>query len=311
LADKKLTIFQGGIIFSVTEILFLSFSLLHLFDNFLISGVVGEIGIILLPSIIFILIFKVDIKKNLRIKKIGAVNSIIIIVTMLFSIPISLVTSYISVIIVNLIFKNNIIADIPIPQNFSELILSIIVIGAIAAFSEEIFFRGILFSSVEKLGVKKSFIIISVLFALFHFNFEKAIGIFILSLIICYIVYRTNSIFAGVLAHFVNNTSVVLISYISIKLLPEDINKSQSIADIVNQSTSVLIITIAILLVIAFACILVILSLLSILKSRTEETKIQYKVQSIINKKEFMSYIPGLLIMAGVYIHLILKYIGN
>jgi len=311
LENKKLTIFQGGIIFSVTEALFLIFSLLHIFDNFLISGAVGEIGIILLPSVIFIIVLKVDIKKNLRIKKIGAVNSLIIVVTMLFSIPISLVASYISVILVNLIFKNNIIADIPIPQNFPELLLSIIVIGFIAAVSEEIFFRGVLFSSVEKLGVKKSFIIISVLFALFHFNFEKAIGVFILSLIICYIVYRTNSVLAGILAHFTNNATVLIISFISVKLLPKDMNSAQSITDIAHQNISIIIFTIIGLGFIALICSFAIIGLMNILKNRTEDSKIQYKQQGIINKKAFISFVPGLLIMSGVYIHLLLKYIAN
>jgi len=255
--DKKLTAIQGGIIFSVIEILFILYLFFNPFDNYFVAGAIGEFAVILLPAVLFVIIFRKSIKENFRIRKVGAVNSIIIVITMWFTIPITVSLSYISVILVNLVFKNNIIKDIPIPTNLEQLLLSVIVIGGFAAICEEALFRGALLSSIESIGIKKSFVFISILFALFHFSFEKAIGVFVLSLLISYIVYRTNSIFAGMLAHFINNTTAVLISFVTLKLIPNITNSQKSMTEIINQSTSevyIMLIVLGIVALISATC---------------------------------------------------------
>ncbi|MBN2852675.1 MAG: CPBP family intramembrane metalloprotease [Clostridia bacterium] len=311
MGNKKLTLFQGGIIFSVTEILFLIFSFLNIFDNYFISGTVGEIGIILLPAVIFVLVFKKDIKENFRIRKVGAVNSIIIVITMWFTIPVTLSASYISIIVVNMIFKNNIMADVPMPNNLLQFLLSVLVIGVFAAVCEEALFRGVLMSAAEKLGVRGSFILISVIFALFHFNLEKAAGVFLLSLVICYIVYRTNSVFAGMIAHFTNNATAVLISYIAMKMIPNALDSEQSVSDILNQSPGVMIFSVFILLFIALVSGAVVVSLLYLLKTRTEKTKMIFEEKTKIRLKDFVTFLPGFIIMFGMYIYLIFQYIAG
>ncbi len=310
MTNKKLTIRQGGIIFSITEVLFLLFLFFNPFSNYFLSGSIGEIGAILLPAVILIIIFKKDIKENLKIRKVGIINSIIIIVSMWFTIPITISLSYISILIVNIIFKNNILPEVPIPTNTFELMLSIIVIGFFAALCEELLFRGALFSSVESFGIKRSFVFISILFALFHFSFEKVLGVFLLSLVICYIVYRTNSIFAGILAHFVNNITVVLISFFALKIIPEGISSEQSLSEIINQPTILMITTIGVLVFVSIICTAVVISFMYLLKTRTEKIKIKFDKKVEIHINQFITYIPGILIMIGMYIYLIVKYIS-
>lgn len=308
---KKLTLLQGGIIFSVTEILFLIVYFFDLFDNYYVKGVIVEVGIILLPAIIFVLFFKKDIKENFKIRKISWINSLIIVVTMWFMIPISLSLSFISAIIVHLLFQKNILPDIPIPSDIPSLLLSVLIIGLFAAVCEEMLFRGALWSSVEKIGLRKSTILISILFTLFHFNFEKIAGVFILSLVICYIVYRTNSIFAGILAHFTNNATAVLISYVALKILPEGMETSSDFSIIFNQTPSMIIGTVVAFSIIAIISGGVVFILLYLLKSQTKNTVMEVKQTSHISLRNMSTFLPGLMIMAGMYIYLIFKYLGR
>ncbi|MCK5811271.1 MAG: CPBP family intramembrane metalloprotease [Clostridiales bacterium] len=308
---KKLTLFQGGIIFSVTEILFLVAYFFGIFDNYYINGIMVEVGIILLPAIIFILIFKKDIKVNLKLKKINWIHSLIIVVTMWFMIPVSLSLSFISAIIVRFIFQKNILPDIPVPGDVPSLLLSIIVIGLFAAICEEILFRGALWSSVEKIGLRKSMILISLVFTLFHFNFEKIAGVFVLSIVICYIVYRTNSIFAGILAHFTNNATAVLFSYGVLKSLPEGMETSSDFSTIFNQDLSFIIGTLIIFGIIAIISGSVVFGLLYLLKSQTTKTVMIIKQSSFISLRNSSTFIPGFMIMAGMYIYLLSKYLAG
>ncbi len=308
---KKLTLLQGGIIFSVTEVLFLLVYFFDLFDNYYIEGVIVEVGIILLPAIIFILFFKKDIKENLKIKKTSWIHSLIIVVTMWFMIPVSLSLSFISAIIVHLLFQKNILPAIPIPSDVPSLLLSVLIIGLVAAVCEEMLFRGALWSSVEKIGLRKSMILISILFTLFHFNFEKIVGVFVLSLVICYIVYRTNSIFAGILAHFTNNATAVLISYVALKILPEGMEISTDFSIIFNQAPSMIIGTVVAFSIIAIISGGVVFSLLYLLKSQTTNTVMKVKQSSNISLRNMSTFMPGLIIMTGMYIYLIFKYLGR
>ncbi len=311
MGKKKLTLFQGGIIFSVTEILFLVVHFFDIFDNYYVNGIIVEVCIILLPAIGFVVFFKKDIKENFRIKKVKWTHSLIIIVTMWFMLPVSLSLSFISAITVHFIFHKNILPDIPIPGDIPSLLLSIIVIGLFAAICEEALFRGALWSSVEKIGLRKSMVLISIVFTLFHFNFEKIVGVFVLSLVICYIVYRTNSIAAGILAHFINNATAVLISYGALKLLPEGMESSSDFSTIFNQGPIIIIGIVVIFGIIAIISGSVVFGLLYLLKIQTPKTVMIVKKSSSISLRDLSTFAPGFMIMAGMYVYLVFKYLAG
>jgi membrane protease YdiL (CAAX protease family) len=87
------------------------------------------------------------------------------------------------------------------------LILSIIAIGIIPAFTEELFFRGLVLDGFQKNYSKRKAIIISaLLFGIIHLNPWQFYSGFIFGLIAAWICIETNSILLCIFLHFYNNT---------------------------------------------------------------------------------------------------------
>ncbi|MCB0688959.1 MAG: CPBP family intramembrane metalloprotease [Saprospiraceae bacterium] len=98
-----------------------------------------------------------------------------------------------------------------------DLIINILLIGLIPAMGEELLFRG----AVQQLGYKifsnkvVSVWITALIFSTIHFQFEGFIPRFILGLYLGYIFLWTNNLLVPIIAHFINNSAMVVMSYIN------------------------------------------------------------------------------------------------
>ena len=102
--------------------------------------------------------------------------------------------------------------DFGAPKSVIELCFFILS-GAVApALFEEFAFRGVVLNALKKFGIWPAIIISSLLFALMHGNFAQIPFAFCagIGLALCYI--KTNSIWPGVIAHFINNAFGITIS---------------------------------------------------------------------------------------------------
>lgn len=300
---KKLTILEGGIIFTVVEILFLIFSFKINIENFWVSGAIGEIVIIMFPAILLTIIFRKSIVDVFKIKKVNISNLIIVVVVMCFSIILALAINYLSMLIIYSTFGTVVENTLTISNTIKGLVLDILIIGVCAGVCEELLFRGAVFSSFEKLGLKRAIVFTAILFAGLHFSIEGFLSAFTLGLIITYIVYRTGSLFAGILAHFTNNTIVAIILYNANKVNVGE--GPSSIMDIVNLEPTILLMLIIVMLFLIVTAGAIIIGLLYILRSRTEKTKLILK-RNKISVKKYWTYIPGILLMLGVYIYMLI-----
>ncbi len=162
--------------------------------------------------IVYCLVKKIDFRETFRIKKLGIGPALLIIAT---TIPAFFVATMLNNIV---IYFLQFIGDIPsqsfpVPQNLSELIVGILIIGVAPGVCEELMHRGFLLSAYERRGSYKAVVMVSILFGLFHFDITNLAGPIFLGLIIGYYVVRTDSIFAGILAHFLNNSFAEVIQY--------------------------------------------------------------------------------------------------
>lgn len=66
----------------------------------------------------------------------------------------------------------------------------------------------------EALGRNKAIIISSILFGVFHFNVYNLLGPIVLGLVFGYLVMVTDSLYAGILGHIVNNGFAVSLGFI-------------------------------------------------------------------------------------------------
>lgn len=92
-----------------------------------------------------------------------------------------------------------------------EIYMDILLICIIPAMFEEILFRGITLTEYEKIyGTKKALLLCAVVFALMHGSIVALIPQFLIGMFLTYIVFKTNSIYSGVIGHFVINLTTLL-----------------------------------------------------------------------------------------------------
>lgn len=91
------------------------------------------------------------------------------------------------------------------------------VIGIVPAISEETLFRGYLLSSLRQKTKPIVYIIVTALmFGIYHMNLYQGCYAFLLGLVLAYVVYKTNSIFASAIIHFICNSMAVILSMTTI-----------------------------------------------------------------------------------------------
>ena len=91
------------------------------------------------------------------------------------------------------------------------LLINILVICVMAGLAEELIFRGALLSVIRK-KIKNPHVaiwIVAIIFSVIHFQFSGFIPRILLGAFLGYLLYWTNSIWAPIFAHFLNNTIAI------------------------------------------------------------------------------------------------------
>ena len=184
------------------------------------SGIlITEFIIIMCPPLILLLMYKYDIRKVLRLNKIGLLNLFLIFCIMIFALPLVGIVNAANLMLIKYIFGSIDIMQPPIATDTIGLLVNVFVIGMSPAICEEVLFRGTIQRGFERFGTVKAILGASLLFGMMHFDFQKLLGTFLLGALIGFIVYRTNSLFGGMMAHFTNNSLAVVITYFSYRFM--------------------------------------------------------------------------------------------
>lgn len=94
-----------------------------------------------------------------------------------------------------------------------NLLINLLVIAVLPAICEETLFRGFIFTALDKEKKPIRAIVLSgILFGLMHMDMVKLLPISLLGIAMAYTVYKTGSIAASMLIHFMNNSISVLAS---------------------------------------------------------------------------------------------------
>lgn len=100
-------------------------------------------------------------------------------------------------------------------DNWSGLLLNILIIGVIPALGEELLFRGVIQKELYSINGKIHISIwtTAFLFSAIHLQFLGFIPRFLIGGLLGYLFYWSGSIWLPILAHFVNNAGAVILSY--------------------------------------------------------------------------------------------------
>ena len=109
-------------------------------------------------------------------------------------------------------------------NSVGQLILCVLVVGVMAGLSEEMLFRGAMLRTMQdsRLGNHAVVWITAILFSAFHMQFYGFVPRMLLGVWLGYLFVWTGSLWVPIIAHTLNNSTVVLMSYLSNKgVLPE------------------------------------------------------------------------------------------
>lgn len=109
-------------------------------------------------------------------------------------------------------------------QLFSQLdnpLLFMFAGAIVAPLSEEVFFRGFLFNGFrQRFGWKRAALLSSLVFSVAHLGLATLIPTFILGFLLAYLFQRSNSLWPGILVHFLVNSFGFILLYVATQFLP-------------------------------------------------------------------------------------------
>ena len=109
-------------------------------------------------------------------------------------------------------------------NSVGQLILCVLVVGVMAGLSEEMLFRGAMLRTMQdsRLGKHAVVWITAILFSAFHLQFYGFVPRMLLGVWLGFLFVWTGSLWVPIIAHTLNNSTVVLMSYLSNKgVIPE------------------------------------------------------------------------------------------
>jgi len=99
-----------------------------------------------------------------------------------------------------------------------SVILFTLSLGVIPAVTEELLFRGLMFKSLSGVKLWQGVLFVSLCFALFHCSVVQFVYQMIYGAVLCLLTYCAKSVLPAILAHFINNFAVILLTYLGVNI---------------------------------------------------------------------------------------------
>ncbi|MEA4971861.1 MAG: type II CAAX endopeptidase family protein [Candidatus Metalachnospira sp.] len=175
--------------------------------DMMVYNIIGQL-VMFIPLIIICLAITKETPKSVLMTNRVSIMDILLSIALAIAIePAMTLLSMLSTLV-----TPNVVSEYLYESAESPLIYSIIAVAVIPALFEELFFRGIIFSQLKNVSLKKACIIAGLLFGLGHFSFQQFLYAFAMGVLACAVVYRTKSIFPTMILHFTINFSQLMLS---------------------------------------------------------------------------------------------------
>ncbi|MBR2590429.1 MAG: CPBP family intramembrane metalloprotease [Clostridia bacterium] len=110
------------------------------------------------------------------------------------------------------------------PQSAFAVIITLVSTAIMPALLEEFAIRGVILQPARRYGMAFSIISSSVIFGIMHGNLIQAPFAFIVGMCFAFFVIKCNSLWIGIILHFMNNAFSVIINFLSEKLPEATLN---------------------------------------------------------------------------------------
>ncbi|MCD5414512.1 MAG: CPBP family intramembrane metalloprotease [Clostridiales bacterium] len=275
--EKKIGVYDANVLYLIGLILFISLGAFVQERDFTSGMLITQVFIIMGTPLLYLALKKIDIKKTMRFNKLRLKHGLIIIIITILMYPLAVTANALGMLLLSLIGNLN-IPQLPMPTDFMGYLKSMAVISLAAGICEEVFFRGFILTGYEKLNKRKAIIISAVLFGMFHLNLYNLFGPIVLGLIWGYLVVLTNSIYAGIIGHIVNNGFAVTLGFIfsGLQQQLQDNATTSAGASVELSTTQTFLVSVLVFAFISGITCTIAYFLVRIIKKDLEEPEIAY-----------------------------------
>ncbi len=215
--SDKLSFFSANLLYMTVMVLFVTIGYAAQKWELRYGILITEFLLIALPTIMYVKFRKGSVRAQLRFNRLGVTDALLVAVAFISAYFVAVFINLIGEILISLL-GDLIVPDIPFAKNPPEYAVLLFVIAGSAGICEEILFRGFMLRAYEKLGMWTNIVVTAVLFSILHLNIQNILAPLFLGIILGFVVYKTNSIFAGMLGHFINNAISVTWGYVIMNL---------------------------------------------------------------------------------------------
>ena len=204
--NQSLSLKSANVLLLITMLLVISVGSLVQTANLSIGVIATELFLILIPALLFLRLRGVPFKKGLRLNPISPLTAILC-VALGFS------TFLFSAVIEGIMMQLTGMATVPIsesmlPKSVIDSVLYFVALAIFAPLGEETLFRGAIQGAYQThRSARFAILMTASMFAFYHFRLSGLPGLIPVALILSYVVWRTNSLYAGMLIHFGMNAT--------------------------------------------------------------------------------------------------------
>nr|WP_286673034.1 CPBP family intramembrane glutamic endopeptidase [Anaeromonas frigoriresistens] len=199
---------------------------------------------------------------------------------------------------------------LPTPSTGGSYLIGLLIIAITPGICEEVMFRGFIMKAYGNKGYKKAIFISAILFGIFHFNLQNLLGPIFLGVLFGFMVYRTNSLIAGIIGHATNNAFAWTLTYLVSKLnIP--IEQTQEASIEISETMSIVITTIVLLGIAFFTSILAYYLYKKLPNRRVMmlDSENEKDMRNDRESKGIIKYIPIIITVIGFIVLNVLVYI--
>ena len=170
-------------------------------------------------AMLLVILYQVKSKgRSISVLSLNKFNKLHLLTALLLSIGMFLGLGFVNLLFAD--FLGEIGLNVPSPtiplNNPFELILFLITVALLPAVFEELFFRGILLNSLKGENLIARVFTVGLCFALYHCSVSQFVYQFIYGVAFCLLALVAKSVIPCIIAHFINNFSILLFTYLNI-----------------------------------------------------------------------------------------------
>lgn len=196
----KKDIFKGHLFLLIVVLVSLASGLIDGLVPKMLEDILRQLLFLGGPVLVYLAVTKKSVARTLRLNPISIKNIMVLVLVAFVMQP----AVYLLASIAQIIFGNQLeflFSDLA-NQPFWYLVITVAIMPSIF---EELVLRGVVMDAYRGQTLYTVIIMNGLLFGLFHMNLNQFVYTFFIGVVLSLSVYYTNSIFAGMIIHFVNN----------------------------------------------------------------------------------------------------------